>query len=349
MKQENLTMDQIIDKEREESTRWKSIVTNIQDIKMDCEDEYVKTLDNKGELVETKKNHDMISISGQLFPFTFTAKNQLLNKLGINHNTFQNLTFDVRKRVVVDRKEQIGDGSNVKIRLRTQDNKSTVGGVVGSRYAIIENHVILEGIKPYVDSGVLELKSGKKAHWMEPFKTMHYRFIVPTTKQDVGRTNQDILAAGLHVRNSNVGVSSLVVEGIVYRTCCENSLTVMDEFFRQKHNTDEMPSVMANFENGLTKSIQSAIELIGKFDATHDQFLGVTSNDLFKKFFKRLEAKTNKQVAELALANYQSNSGMTMYDLINSFTWSCQRLYDVGDPMKRLAIERSVGEFLTNL
>lgn len=346
-----LTIKQMIEKEVAESLLWSDEITSLHDVVMDCEDRFVHSINQRGNEVTTRTNTDTVMVAGRPMQFTYAARKQLFSKLGINYTTFNKLTAPVRKQVVEDMRSQIGDNDTIRLRIR-DDKKGAVavGGVVSKGYEVIEHHDILENVLPLVESGVLELKSGNKAHWRNPFATRHYRLVVPESAQDIGRRlNGDIVASGVHIRNSNLGGSAFAIDPIIWREVCDNSIVTMGEFFRQNHTNVDAFNLMDKFRGGLDESVKYAYELIGKFDSTHDHFLGVTSMNEFKKMFKRLAAKTGKDVSQMALASYKSTGGTSLYDLLNGFTWAAQKLYDVNSPSKRIAVEGMIGQYIEEM
>jgi hypothetical protein len=145
---------------------------------------------------------------------------------------------------------------------------------------------------------------------------------------------------GIDIVNSEVGVSSMNIAGLVWRLVCTNGLRRMDrgETFTQRHIYLDTPTFYNRIGNAITRGIQSGIDTMINFSESK-KFELVRPLQSMHVIGKQYDL--TKGIVERAKELWEHDA--TAYGIINSFTASARGL----DNEKRLELEKVSGKLLT--
>jgi hypothetical protein len=217
--------------------------------------------------------------------------------------------------------------------------------VLSDRYSTLDNKYVVETVNDSLFSAN-ESDSVKVKEYYLSDRSFHLRVIFPGMTMNMGTgKNPDPVTAGIHIINSEVGFSSLMVETLLYRQVCSNGLVVRvggEIILSQRHiflEPEEMQhrlviamnkaidladSTMITFKKAKTVPVKSPLDLIDKLakDQKYSQ-----------EFTDNIKNSWNKEPQE------------TVYAIVNALTDSAKVLpFD-----KRLEVETFAGDWMNKM
>lgn len=214
-----------------------------------------------------------------------------------------------------------------------------IRGVMSDMYAVLDNDMVTDALQAVIS------KFGNNyqiaSHYLDD-RRMHVRILFPTTARQFGFTKDnvgDILQVGIDIVNSEVGLSSMNIAGLVWRLVCSNGLRRMDrgETFIQRHIHLDTPTFYNRVGQAMTKGIQSGIDTMINF-TNSKKFELVRPLESMKVIGKQYDL-TNA-IVEKAQERWEHDA--TAYGVINSFTAAARGL----DNERRLELEKTSGRLL---
>jgi len=223
----------------------------------------------------------------------------------------------------------------------TEDSSiPVIRGVMSDMYAVLDNDMVVRGLQAVIN------KFGNDyqivTHHLDD-RRMHIRILFPTTARQFGYTKDnlgDILQVGIDIVNSEVGISSMNIAGLVWRLICTNGLRRMDrgETFIQRHIYLDTPTFYNRIGHAMTKGIQSGIDTMVNFSESK-KFELIRPMQSMQVIGKQYDL--TKTIVERAQEVWEHDA--TAYGVINSFTAAARGL----DNERRLELEKVSGRLLT--
>jgi hypothetical protein len=133
----------------------------------------------------------------------------------------------------------------------------------------------------------------------------------------------DVVQAGLHFSNSEVGMRSVHIDSLVYRLVCTNGAVSSEFASRSSIRHVGNPARLKDYIGQAIEDAKcGAHELIRKFKAAVDY--AITEPD---KLFEAHAQSNNLSQAQLksALEAFAQNGDQTLYGAVNAFTEAAQR------------------------
>lgn len=225
---------------------------------------------------------------------------------------------------------------------RTKHNpnthNNTVRAVLSDVYSILDNNMVVQGLIDVIgdftqDYEVIELFLNDER--------MHIRVVFPSTSRDLSgpRSVGDILQVGIDDINSEVGLSSQNVSGLVWRLVCTNGLrrASLTESYIQRHIYLSTDDFRRNMSVAMSVGIQSSIGLMQNFAAAKDIYLS-NPIEVMQVLSDRFDI--SKSIVEKAQELWEHDS--TVYGVVNGFTAAARGLGNES----RLDLEKLSGKIL---
>jgi len=219
-------------------------------------------------------------------------------------------------------------------------NLPVVRGIMSDLYSVLDNDMVIDGLQSVIG------KFSNEYDVVDSFlddRRMHLRITFPSTSRQFGFTKDDvgdILQVGIDIVNSEVGVSSMNIGGLVWRLVCANGLRKMlrGESFIQRHMYLDTPSFYNNMSFAMTQGIQSGIDTMKNFSDSKRIEL-IRPLQIMKVIGEHFDIPN--AVVELAQERWEHDA--TVYGIINSFTASARGMTNEN----RLDLERVSGRMLS--
>lgn len=215
-----------------------------------------------------------------------------------------------------------------------------IRGVMSDMYAVLDNDMVVNGLQAVIS------KFGNNYQIVSCYlddKRMHVRILIPTTARQFGFTKDnvgDVLQVGIDIVNSEVGISSMNIAGLVWRLICSNGLRRMDkgETFIQRHIHLDTSTFYNRIGNAMTKGIQSGIDTMINFSESKKYEI-IRPLQAMQVIGKQYDL--TKTIVEKAQERWEHDA--TAYGVVNSFTAAARGL----DNERRLELEKTSGRLLT--
>jgi hypothetical protein len=215
-----------------------------------------------------------------------------------------------------------------------------VRGVLSDLYSMLDNDMVVEGLSKVISQFTDEYQI--LTHHLDS-KRMHIRITFPSTARQIGFTKDnigDILQVGIDIINSEVGLSSLNIAGLIWRLVCANGLrrVMQGESYVQRHMYLNQPEFLRNMGFSMTQAIESSVLTMKNF--TESKRIELIRPQLSMKVIGDRFKLTNA-IVERAQESWEHDA--TVYGIINSFTAAARGLKD----SYRLELERTSGKLLS--
>lgn len=209
---------------------------------------------------------------------------------------------------------------------------------LSDRYSIIDNEDIIHSIYETFKDENIEVVGNSIDHTY-----MNLRLKMTEIQLNAGtEQNKDPLFLGVHVLNSEVGASSVIIYLIIYREVCTNGLVreiSRGGGYKQRHiiNPNDTQSAIAEkFANVLREGIES-LEL---FASSKDKKVSKPEK-VIEEIVNR--ERLPKEMTERVVKSYLEEEDPTEYGILNAFTRSAREMNFVD----RLEVEKLAGKLLS--
>jgi hypothetical protein len=207
--------------------------------------------------------------------------------------------------------------------------------VLSDRYKVIDNDVVMEGLFP-----VLQEQSGMRVVSSEITDTTFYlKAVFPELEREISLN--DAVQAGVIIKNSEVGFSSISVSLLIFRLKCLNGMKVANTAFSARRNhigrslehTNDFQIVASDETTQLSdqaflSSLKDVVRLAADPDVFHDvasdlqdaSMRNITGNveQAVERVVKHFTL--NKTEGESVLENLVRDSDYTQWGLANALT-----------------------------
>jgi hypothetical protein len=204
--------------------------------------------------------------------------------------------------------------------------------VLSHRYATADNLPLLELLATMVPGYNLSVQG-----WSMDDELLTLRLVLG---DDHPASLDDPLRIGLHIANSEVGVSRITFAAFITRLVCANGLVVKVADLAglsRRHVGRAGEDLHTVVFNGLTSVLEEADEAAWRFETLRSKDAPRPVEEFVKQTARAAEVPENYVPNVLRLLE-----GETYYDLVNAFTRVAQQL-PVAD---RVRIETVMGQFL---
>ena len=217
--------------------------------------------------------------------------------------------------------------------LRVEPNRGRIKAVLSENYSIFDNKDLINSVKDV--AGDIDFTDV----WMTQ-DSLHLRYTDPATKVGEGRKE---MKAGWHLRNDEIGTSSVAAGFLVYQLICSNGLMGFKEYdniFRKRHVGDmniaaELSQTIENFDKH--KALDVLLNMLDSDNIKIEETPTVVFSAI-QQNFPNITVEMLER-AEHYLEDFQG--GFTKFNLLTSLTQSARDLYS-GD--SRHTMERSLGK-----
>lgn len=233
------------------------------------------------------------------------AFSQLCSRLSLPANYIRSVDPDLRAQCV--NRAIAKHGGELKIRMQAD----AVRGIVGPRYAPVGHIDVLRR--------VLNSNPNAMGRYMLTDTTLDLQVISLRENTDPGHAGS-VIRTGLHVRNSEVGVNSLSLSGLLFRTICLNGLILQGGTgeYRRRHVGDS-----GDIINTMSSHISSTMDAAEKFGGGFRNARGIIvprekTGPAIDALAKTYELGKDEVTA--IKSAFQEEYGETLYDVLNAFT-----------------------------
>lgn len=211
----------------------------------------------------------------------------------------------------------------------------TARAVLTDRYSMLDNDFLADNIYKYFKDIDVSVVGNN-------ISDVYMNIRIKINDMTISANNDsDPLSVALHVVNSEVGASSIVVYPVVYRQVCSNGMVVeygTGQKFRQRH--------LVSADEGQEKINAKVADAIKAGDVAISEFLKTKDVKISnpKEVIERLakDQKYNDKLLESIQESFKVENDYTKYGVINAFTRSARDF----DYEKRIEIERFAGSLL---
>lgn len=207
-----------------------------------------------------------------------------------------------------------------------------VRGVLSHRYATADNLPLLEMLRTMVPGYGLTV-----AGWSLDDELLTLRLVLGS---DHPASLADPLRVGLHIANSEVGLSRITFAAFITRLVCANGLVVKVADLaglHRRHIGRAGEDLYLVVFNGLTSILEEADESAWRFDQLRTKDAPRPLEDFIRKTAREAELPENYVPNVVALLE-----GETYYAVVNAFTRVAQQL----PVAERVRIETVMSQFL---
>jgi len=315
---------------------WESVVKQVQKFEENKED----VVQNTNHLVMDYGNGKMAGGDNtskiNLGDLTDWSQTQLYSLLGMPGRYFKKLYENKDFTLVADHVNHHlnGQGSrDLFIRTRKFDEQSAyIRGVLSDRYTVFDNIDLIEILDKIFGNTD---KDYNIEYFLMDETVFHLRLTFPDLTADVGQNiegEQDLITAGVHISNSEVGKRRVMVEPMAFRLICSNGLmgwtSSGDVGFKQRHiwlNKDEMYNRVAEGVGSALKASSGVIDLVKMARSKPVENPLNVIDEIIK------DNNFTKQDGELVRSAFLMEPENTVYGLSNAFTRAAKDM--VGDKM----------------
>lgn len=272
------------------------------------------------------------------------AFKQLAQSVGVPGSFALRCPDDMRQEIMDYWMDQTGD-KNVLLRtINTMDQPDTIRAVLGERYAITDDDdlapIIADVVGNDIDDGAVVQFADQGDEYS------HFRIIFP--RFNLEPRKGDLLQAGVHITNSEVGSRAWAVNAFVYRLLCTNGMVGREvvQSYRFRHVGDST-KLLDNVAGALRAVRTGSVELMERYGRAAET--GITDEQV-KAVMDRLqeEQKVTKPTREQIAAIFSHYEDKTLYGLVNAVTETARDLsstearYNLEGVANRLLFNRSL-------
>ena len=234
---------------------------------------------------------------------------------------------------------QLPQGEDVRALVRCRESgagrSETVRAVLSPRYAFADHLDLLLALREGL--GEVPGHAFRLAAWSLDDFRMTLRLHLDGENP---ATLDDLLRIGVHLSNSEVGLGSISIQGLITRLVCSNGLVVKVAelgIVQRRHVGRAGESLDALVREGLPRVLAGVREAARRFVLLKDKPVDGPIEEYLEKTARRFDLP--EAVVPKALSSLE---GETLYDLVNAFTRAAQ-----GFPVaERLQVETAMSAFL---
>jgi hypothetical protein len=252
------------------------------------------------------------------------ALRQLCTRIGVPYSFFNKCPPALQEFNVAWFMQNMDKEKDVMLRI-VKGNE--IRAIVSDRYAPFDDIELFRILADFMD--------GTEEVVLQEFTEIgsHVRITWPTRAEEV--QPGDIVEQGIHIANSEVGVRSVTIIGVVHRLKCKNGLIAREKkggFRGYRHIGDperirsnvkqviedvkhDSEKLMVKFRQSLVKEIAQPIEMIDRLAADHE---------------------LSKEEYEAILSSFMNEPSKNLFGVVNAVSNSAQRC---GDADRRFEIE----------
>jgi hypothetical protein len=254
------------------------------------------------------------------------AKGQLFSKLGYSDRLYEKLAPSKLNELNLNWLAQNIEADK-EIMLRTVCG-THARALLSNRYEPYASSTLVDETMPYFppDAKV-------RGSFCDP-TVFHCSITLPSTTTEI--VKGDVVEAGIHLSNSEVGFRSVTVCGFIYRLVCTNGLIAGERTstyrFRHVGNGD-------NFHSRVKSSIESALlsttDLLEKLRKSVNEFIEKPADELARIVKQNnLSQDDYKEILNRMTSNQYGDDMNTKYGLVNAITqyanaFSGERAYEI--------------------
>ena len=263
--------------------------------------------------------------------FTDWGEQQFCTKIQIPHRYYSRCPNHLKDQNANEWLEEHED------RVRMRLKGSMVRGFVSDKYVPLDNKPLMDIMKGLLDKKDIDIKKFDVSD-----RSMHCRIAFPDLRKDIGTDGKsDILHAGVHITNSEVGSSAVHVWSMVYREICTNGLIADaggEELLNQRHIHLKTYELTTRAAEAIGQAAHVGADVIDSLIAAKQEKI-VDPLEVIKRLSK--DRFTDKFTDEVLLS-YEAEPDATKYALVNAFTREAQTL----EMDRRVDVERFAGRLL---
>ena len=242
------------------------------------------------------------------------ALKQLCTRIGVPYSFFSKCPPPLQEFNVAWFMQNLEKEKDVMLRI-VQSNQ--VRAIVSDRYATFDDIELFRILADFMD--------GTEEVVIQSFedKSSHVRITWPSNAEEI--QPGDVVKQGLHIANSEVGMRSVTIMGMVYRLKCKNGLVSREKRggFRHIGNPERIRSnvqqviedvkndserLLEKFKRSLVKEIEKPIDVIEQLAQNHD-----LTQDEYKAILDSFMAEPSKNL--FGVVNAVSNSAQRCSDM----------------------------------
>lgn len=225
------------------------------------------------------------------------------------------------------------------VRCRKPDGNrpDTIRAILSDKFVPLDNRFISEQFKEFIDRNDYKISN---FHLGE--LSMHFRMIMESEVIEMGNGKPDTWYGGIHISNSEVGLRSTALDGMLFRLICSNGSIMTKE---NKHflNVNHRGSTEETFKEKYNAAIWDAISFVrGASDSLRNTKKFKIDEDTNTALIESMEDIKLSDVFIDKVVKEFENSGNTLYDFVNAMTLKSQEMeWD-----RRYDVERLAGGWL---
>ena len=213
----------------------------------------------------------------------------------------------------------------------------TLRAVLTDRYTPIDNRMLLRCLHR-------SLPPHLKVQWMAlDEESFHLRLFDPSLSMEV--RNGDLLMAGLHISNSEVGRRSVTIDAIVYRQVCSNGLIRLikgKSLLQQRHIAVAPAHFVTLLQRAMQQGLSASQEYLEQMASSAKQPINDVESEMKKLASDWHLSQAFVEQVESCLLNEERAYQDRLFGLVNSLTRAAQSL----DAEQRYDMEVLAGKFL---
>ena len=272
----------------------------VEGLSKNCWDDHIPVKDIKFRDVET------ISINGEDHPLRPVAQREISNRLGVPHQYLQRCPQELQ---AVNLNHWLPEERNEQLFFRFDGDE--VRAIFTPRYTPVDN---MEVINRLGDNGYGQ-DTPVQCHLDGEFMLLN----IPDADRAFKLNGKEEMRPGISIRNSEVGLSSLMISAFVLRLICTNGLvskTSVDSAYRHVSTRilSEFPQVLSNVSGELDRQRnQWALSMESRVD---------DPESTLKAFNKQFQLDKKEQGAvDWA---WPQEVGDRMFHVVNTYTRAAQ-------------------------
>jgi len=275
---------------------------------------------------------------------TFHA--HLAHKLRIPKSYYDRIRT-LKPQLLADSVNALNDDKNRLFRFYKKDGHTQIRGMLSDRYKIMDNKELLDYLEPHFENKDMVLL---EAQLDDSHMSLKIRF--PSL---IGQPKQgDTCYGGIYLKNSEVGLSSLTFQTLVYRLVCTNGLMLpkSDSFQNSFHlgKRNEL-GITPNYiiPDVVCKQIDDSITKLNNKDEFVDNMnrLKLATKTIVKDIdFNKVKTEytLNDKEMEVFKGEYNKEKDGSLYGIIQAFTGTGRAMKN----SRTLYLEKTGGDLLTN-
>ena len=311
------------------------------DVKADVREDHVINSNNF-----IMNNNLTGTLSGEDYGLSNTFHSHLAHRLRIPKSYYDRIRKD-QPELLANSVNALNDNKNRLFRFYKNEGKTEIRGMLSDRYKIMDNKELLDYLEPHFESKKMVLLEGQLD---DSYMSLKVRF--PDLK---GQPKQgDTCYGGIYLRNSEVGLSSLTFQTLVYRLVCTNGLMLpkadsfQNSFHLGKRNEIGIrpnyiiPDVVCNqIDESITK-LNNKTDFIDNIE----RLKLATRTPVSKLDFDKVKSEytLNDKEMEIFELEYNKEKDGSLYGVIQAFTGTGRAMRN----SRTLYLEKTGGDLLTN-